>query len=126
MCFHALNCSACLLTFAALCSDRLAPGFLSLSMPLDVASTPSAQPSTSPAAGQGKSNRNNALMAQMVKAAGQRQHWKEAIVMFDEMQEEVIAVVVGPSPLSPLSAFSRVFGQSRRVSFPQALRLTNA
>lgn len=28
-------------------------------------------------------------MAQMVKAAGQRQHWKEAIVMFDKMQEEV-------------------------------------
>lgn len=28
-------------------------------------------------------------MAQMVKAAGQRQHWQEAIVMFDKMQEEV-------------------------------------
>lgn len=31
----------------------------------------------------------NAVLAQMVKAAGQRQHWKEAILMFDKMQEMV-------------------------------------
>ena len=42
-------------------------------------------------------------MAQMVKAAGQRQHWKEAIVMFDEMQAEVITAAVGPFPVSPLA-----------------------
>ncbi len=38
----------------------------------------------------GKSSANKKrLMAQMVKAAGQRQHWKEAIVLFDQMQEKV-------------------------------------
>lgn len=29
------------------------------------------------------------MLAQMLKAAGQRQHWKEAIVLFDRMQAEV-------------------------------------
>lgn len=36
-------------------------------------------------------------MGQMLKAAGQRQHWKEAIVLFDQLQEEVIHVPSRPS-----------------------------
>lgn len=31
----------------------------------------------------------HAVLAHMLKAAGQRQHWKEAIVLFDTMQAEV-------------------------------------
>lgn len=41
------------------------------------------------AAGAGKGGGKHAVLAQMLKAAGQRQHWKEAIVLFDRMQSEV-------------------------------------
>lgn len=48
-------------------------------------------PSAPVAVSSGKSSANKKkLMAQMVKAAGQRQHWKEAIVLFDQMQEKVL------------------------------------
>lgn len=57
-------------------------------------------PSAPVAASSGKSSSNKKkLMAQMVKAAGQRQHWKEAIVLFDQMQEKVLPLLgwAGPS-----------------------------
>lgn len=56
--------------------------------------SPTKAVATATAAGGGSggskaSAKKKRLMAQMVKAAGQRQHWKEAIVLFDQIQEKV-------------------------------------
>lgn len=39
--------------------------------------------------GRAKGSVSKSLMGQMLKAAGQRQHWQEAIVLFESMQAEV-------------------------------------
>ena len=44
---------------------------------------------TTPSTASSKGHAQHAVVRQMVKAAGQRQHWRDAIVMFDAMQAEV-------------------------------------